>query len=306
MSDFTRIAWTRSTINPWIGCTKIGPGCDNCYAESLDSRYQWGGATHWGPGKPRWKTGPSTWAKPLMWNKHAAWEREHGKVINQHAATWDKPGFWPVFCASLADVFDNEAPNEWRDQLWDVIEQTPNLSWLLVTKRVGNVRQMVPLAWTQNGFPKNVRLMITVVNPDEAYRDLPRLLALPCRNGVSYEPALASVNWEPWLTPIAVVSPDPHGRDRAIEWLIIGGESTQGAGKARPFDIQWARDTIAQCHAAGTAVFMKQLGSAPFEEGCESGLVWRGRNPASLQRIKDRAGANPAEWPDDLRVRQWP
>src|SRR5881394_1441244 len=120
MAEITGISWADSTFNPWIGCTKVGPGCDHCYAQVLDSRYRWGGATHWGVGKPRMRTSVSNWKKPLAWNAKAA---KSGKP-------------WRVFCASLTDVFDNEVPEEWRADLWRLIGATPALTWLLLTKRI--------------------------------------------------------------------------------------------------------------------------------------------------------------------------
>lgn len=137
MAEVTKIAWCDSTFNPWIGCTEIstaksgGGGCDNCYARELDKRHRWGGATHWGVGVPRYKTSEHAWKQPLKWNEKA---KAGGPV-------------WRVFCASLADVFDNEVDQEWRWDLFKLIYATPNLSWLLVTKRIGNVRGMIPTAW---------------------------------------------------------------------------------------------------------------------------------------------------------------
>ena len=302
MAETSGIAWTRSTFNAWIGCTKVGPGCDHCYAEAFDNRVQFGGAKHWGPGVPRLKTRPQYWAQPLRWNKLAAIERETGRVSAQSKG-WHTPGFWPVFCSSLADVFDNEVPQEWRADLFDLIEQTPNLSWLLVTKRIGNVRGMIPTEWNvdslhpeRRGWPQNVRLLITVVNQEEADRDIPKLLALPCKNGVSYEPALGAVDWSPWLAPVYRGDGFRAGKSAlspALQWLIVGGESSQGQHKARPFNIDWARSMVQQCKAAGVPAFVKQLGSAPFE-------VY-----ANLD-LRERAGADPDEWPEDLRVREFP
>jgi protein gp37 len=202
----------------------------------------------------------------------------------------------------IRDVFDNAVPAEWRADLMKLIVATPHLSWLLVTKRIGNVPKMIEEAgdlidygegwqsmWGQGVWPDNVRLLITVCNQEEANRDINKLLKLPCKNGVSYEPALEAVNFEPWLRPVNCLSPDPHGRDNWIEWLIIGGES---GPKARPFNIRWARDVIQQCKAAGVPVFMKQTGSDYTR---------------LYERVqKDRAGADPSEWPADLRVREFP
>lgn len=313
MADQSNIAWTKSTFNPWIGCTKIGPGCDGCYAEALDNRMQYGGGKHWGDGVPRYRTKPATWAKPLAWNK-AAPESEFA----------GRKGFWPVFCASLADVFDNQVPEEWRIDLWRLIDETPNLSWLLVTKRIGNVARMVPGRWIGIGFPGNVRILITVVNQEEADRDIPKLLALPCKNGISYEPALGPIDFSvvrrpPSADDIALngkerikdyfvdaltgtngvlmhdgrVLLEPFSR-RQLDWIIVGGESDQPGHKARPFVHGWARDTIRQCAEFAVPVFVKQMGSnATNREGV-------------LHPYKDRAGADPAEWPEDLRVREFP
>lgn len=312
MAENSKISWTRSTFNPWIGCTKIGPGCDHCYAEALDNRMRYGGATHWGP-VPRYRTKPSNWQKPAAWNA-AAPESEFA----------GRKGFWPVFCASLADVFDNEVPHDWRVDLWWLIEATPNLSWLLVTKRISNVAKMVPVRWLVSGFPQNVRVLITVVNQEEADRDVPKLLSLPCRNGVSYEPALGPIDWKTSWRSIPIGS-EQQGM---IEWIIVGGESNQGGGNARPFRIEWARSTIRQCKKAGVPVFVKQAGSFVVDrndagfDGCDPG-AWPDGTDDKVEhdiygyvenyqgadvrvKLKDRTGSDPTEWPEDLRVQEFP
>src|SRR4051812_2161908 len=251
LAETTGIAWTDSTFNPWIGCTKVGPGCDHCYAEALDKRHRWQGATHWGAGQARMRTSESNWRKPLAWNKARL---KDGRTHR-------------VFCASLADVFDNEVPEEWRGDLWRLIRATPALTWLLLTKRIGNVARMHP-----GGHYENVWLGATIVNAEEAERDAPKLLAVQgvAKRFVSYEPALGPVDWT--MYP-------------GIDWIIVGGESTQGA-KARPFWVSWASETIVRARAIGAAPFVKQLGS---------GLGF-----------KDRAGADPAEWPPHLQVQEFP
>lgn len=255
MAEITGIAWTDSTFNPWIGCTKVGPGCDHCYAEALDKRHRWGGATHWGTGVERKRTGEAYWRQPLTWNRKAA--------------ASGKP--WRVFCASLADVFDNEVDPGWRVDLFRLIEATPALTWLLLTKRIGNVARMVEVGAPWHRLAPNVWLGATIVNQEEADRDIPKLLATQAAvRFVSYEPALGPVQWVKYP---------------GIDWLIIGGESTQGA-KAREFDLEWAYDSITQAVEIGAAPFVKQLGSS--------------------NGFKDRAGANPAEWPIDLQIRQFP
>lgn len=327
MADETGIAWTRSTSNPWIGCTKVGPGCDACYAEVMDKHRRWGGATHWGAGVPRYRTSEALRKRPLQWDRLCAWEKEHGELAAQWKGKWHTPGFWPVFCSSLADVFDNEVPDGWRADLWQLIEQTPNLSWLLVTKRISNVLRMAARQWTTYGFPPNVRIMITVVNQEEADRDIPKLLALRCKNGISYEPALGRIDfceilgmW--WNTTMQCFeATDSSFNPRGLGWVIVGGESSQGSHRARPFNIEWARSTVRQCNAAGVPVFVKQLGSAVMVRN-DSMEEWPDEDafcdaiPDNYEpqyqgegvciRLRDRAGADPAEWPEDLRVREFP
>lgn len=309
MAEKSAISWTRSTFNPWIGCTRIGPGCDHCYAEALDKRANFGKTgPHWGAGVPRFRTSAKNWQAPVQWNVSAMKERSAGK-------TWKgRLDFWPVFCASLADVFDNEVPAQWRVDLWALIDATPRLSWLIVTKRVGLVGPWIEL----HGWPANARLLITVCNQQEADRDVPKLLALPVKNGISYEPALGAVDWSLWLAHRYVgpgedvpcsfcgfrTSGLHHPFAKGLEWVIVGGESTQGAGKARPFDLAWARSTVAQCRAAGVPVFVKQLGDAPFFD------IYSARTEALLGRnvirVKKRGGTDLAEGPEDLRFQEFP
>lgn len=302
MGKETGISWTRSTFNPWVGCTKVGPGCDACYAEAFDRRMKYGKATHWGAGVPRYRTGGSNWANPVTWNKLAGEEQASGQLAS-HAArspsemSWHTPGFWPVFCASLADVFDNEVPQAWRNDLWQVIEATPNLSWLLVTKRIGNALAMLPAGWcwgSDSSVPDNVRILITVCNQEEADRDVPKLLALGCKNGISYEPALGPVDWSPWLSQGIHASQDYGPAPSCLQWIIVGGESRQADHEPRPFVHGWARDTIDQCKAAGVPVFVKQMGSnAVNREGQRHAYI-------------HRAGADMREWAADLRIQEFP
>ncbi|MDA8260253.1 MAG: DUF5131 family protein, partial [Betaproteobacteria bacterium] len=237
MAKSSAIAWTDSTFNPWKICTPLGPGCDNCYAAAMSRRFGWG---EYAQGVPRQRTSASNWKQPIAWNKKAA--------------ASGKP--WRVFCASLADVFDNEAPQQWRDDLWRLIEATPHLSWLLVTKRIGNVARMVPsLDWL--AMHDNVRILITVVNQEEADRDIPKLLALPCKNGIIYEPDLGPVDFHGmWSKQVerAYIGHYVPGMYRKLQWIIVGGESAQGRRPTRAAYIAWARDAIAQCRAAGVPV----------------------------------------------------
>ena len=197
MAENTKIEWTDHTFNPWEGCQKVGPGCDNCYAETRNARFAGGQAINWGPGAPRRRTTAANWRKPLAWNaNHEAFFAEHGRRQR-------------VFCASLADVFDNAVDPQWRVDLFELIMKTPHLDWLLLTKRIGNAYDMIHAAlWdladaasTQHNttltLPTNVWLGATVVNQEEADRDIPKLLAVPAKvRFLSMEPLLGPVDLE--------------------------------------------------------------------------------------------------------------
>lgn len=278
MAETTGIAWTDATWNPWWGCMKVGPGCDHCYAEVLDHRV---GGDHWGAGKPRRYFGEKHWNEPLRWNRKAA-ETGERKL---------------VFCASMADVFDNEVEQEHRERLWALIRATPALTWQIVTKRIGNAVKMLPADWG-DGYA-NVWLIETVVNQDEADRDIPKLLATPARvRGLSVEPQLGPIDaaWALSRNRLdigagflrrGVFSPGMETL-RPLDWIICGGESGSQA-EARPFHIEWAESIRDQCVTAGAAFFMKQTGS----------------NPVGFPGITGK-GDQPHEWPVDLRVREFP
>ena len=180
MAERTLIEWADHTFNPWEGCQHAGPGCDGCYAETRDKRFNGGTAPNWGPGAPRRRTSPANWRKPLAWQRDAV-------------ATGTRPR---VFCASLADVFDNAVDPQWRLDLAALILATPDLDWLLLTKRIGNIAAMLPADWGTGwrNVWRNVWLGCTVVNQVEADRDIPKLLAVPAVvQFLSMEPLLGPV-----------------------------------------------------------------------------------------------------------------
>ena len=202
------------------------------------------------------------------------------------AVLWPLPGFWPVFCASLADVFDNEVEQGWRYDLFDLVRRTPNLTWQIVTKRVGNVARMVPAPWMRDGFPPNVWMIATVCDQEEFDRDWPKLRAIPARvRGLSVEPMLGRIH----------LPDDVTGN---LHWAIFGGESAQPGGEPRPFQVWWAEDAIAQCRYRGVAPFIKQLGSRALIDAPGGQLV-----PA---RFGTGKRADMGAWPVTLRVREFP
>lgn len=213
MTANTKIEWVDHTFNPWIGCTKVGPGCDHCYAEDWSKRY---GIVQWGAGMPRRRTRDANWRQPLKWNAHrfmqcgiCGWRGHVAAELIGCGACGSIEALEDararVFCASLADVFDNEVPTAWRVDLFRLIEKTPNIDWLLLTKRIGNAERlldeagrMMPesLRWPM----PNVWLGITVVNQEEADRDIPKLLAVPAhKRFLSIEPMLGPIDARKWL-----------------------------------------------------------------------------------------------------------
>lgn len=283
MAEYSAIEWTDHTFNPWEGCQKVGPGCDHCYAEARNARFGGGIAPNWGRGAPRRRTSASNWHKPLKWQAEStAFMAAHGRRQR-------------VFCASLADVFDNAVDPLWRCDLATLIEQTPDLDWLLLTKRIGNAAHMLYLMFGRPVPPPNVWLGATIVNQAEANRDIPKLLVTSARvRFLSMEPLLGSVDLtrvrrfapgvadQEWINAIAgrmwtdqsgVPNPDPAwqhpGRQfsdgRGLDWIIVGGESGTGA---RPMHPEWARSLRDQCAAAGVPFLFKQWGEWQDSMAC--------------------------------------
>jgi protein gp37 len=258
MAQTTAIAWADSTFNPWVGCTKISAACDHCYAESWAKRA--GNPELW-QGERR-RTSASNWAQPIKWDRQAKAEGVRRKV----------------FCASLADVFDNQVPERWRYDLWALIAATPNLDWLLLTKRPQNIAKMLPEGWA--GGWSNVWLGVTVENQDAADLRIPYLMAIPAAvRFLSCEPLLGPLdlyNGDPdprlgghqatktfigdwWEPGDSSTSPSRHG----VDWVIAGGES---GPNARPSNPNWFFSLRDQCDVAEVPFFFKQ---------------WGGRTPAS-------------------------
>lgn len=230
MGEVTAIEWTDHTFNPWIGCTKVSPACDNCYAaEMMDTRY---GRVEWGAGKARSRTAPSNWKQPRAWNRKAE-------------AAGTRPF---VFCASLADVFDNEVDALWRHDLFALIAETPHLVWLLLTKRIGNVISMSPY-----GLPANVAVGATMANQMEYDRDRMKLAKVK----ESLGPLFTFGSFEPLLGPIILDKNAP-------DWVIVGGESGKNA---RHMDINWARSLRHQSISLGRVFNFKQVGGRTSDKG---------------------------------------
>ena len=223
MARNSRIEWTTHTFNPWWGCVKLSPACKHCYAESWAKRV---GQDIWGINAERRFFGNKHWSEPLKWNAVAAASGQRARV----------------FCASMADVFEDRSDlDPWRQRLWSLIEATPALDWLLLTKRPYLVKASVP--WVDD-WPAHVWLGTTVETQEWAEKRLPELAAIPAAvRFISAEPLLGPLNLDHWSS--------------SIDWVITGGES---GPKARPSSPSWFRDLLNQCMAAEIPFHFKQWG----------------------------------------------
>jgi len=237
MADHTHIEWTDATVNFWWGCTKVGPGCDHCYAESWSSRF---GESLWGVGAPRRKIKS---ALKTLYRLHngASWWAADCYIGKLHPN-----GRRRVFIQSMSDLFDNEVPQVWFDEAWGAIEACDALDIQIVTKRGPMVeRRLQGKAW-----PGHAGLMFSVVNQDEADRDIPRLIELQVALGIpwiglSIEPMLGPITLRPeWLAE--------------LDWVVAGGESGPGARGSTDEVEANMRSIMEQCRAAGVAFFGKQ------------------------------------------------
>jgi len=285
MGQVTEISWCDHTFNPVWGCTKVSAGCAHCYAETLAKRY---GKDVWGPGERR-TFADKHWNEPLKWARDAEKAGERRRV----------------FCGSMCDVFEEHPTTEAQlPRLMALIAATSHaLDWLLLTKRPERAS-----AWLREWLATTPRWRVgqaglgaaqpfwwlgtSVEDQSTLVARAPRLFGAPA--------AVRFLSYEPALGPI-----DLGAAPAYVDWVIVGGESGPGA---RPFDIAWARSVAEQCRTAGVACFVKQLGARP--EGISDGISYRGsetKKPDGFYRyLNDRKGGDWSEWPEDLRVREFP
>lgn len=270
----SKIQWTDYTWNPWQGCTKVSPGCDNCYMYQEKKRYGQKPAVVVRSADP-------TFLKPIKKNR---------------AKEWKWPAGSKVFICSWSDFFHPLA-DEWREEAWEIIRQRPDLIFQIVTKRTHRMKECLPEDWG-DGY-ENVWLMVSVENREMLPR-VEKLLDTPAKvRGVSYEPALEFVDFTEYLErdydamwkdeDTRKVCGGEILRDR-IDWIICGGES---GDNARPFQLGWARQTIRDCKAHDVACFVKQLGATPMSDN-------------EHVFLRHEKGGDPEQWPEDLRVQEYP
>lgn len=232
MAKDSRIEWTHHTFNPWWGCTKVSPGCKNCYAEAWARRV---GQDLWGARAPRRELSDSYWKQPLAWNAVAGHMGERARV----------------FCASMADVFEDRRDlDDKRERLWSLIAQTPHLDWLLLTKRPQNVARLAPYG---SQWPDNVWLGATAENQRWLDRRMVELSELAAKVlFLSCEPLLGPLDFADWIARAK------RGSGRFVDWVIAGGESGH---HARPANPEWFSSIRDQCVSAGIRFHFKQWGN---------------------------------------------
>ena len=263
MAEHSGIAWTHHTFNHLWGCTEEGPECDFCYAREFAHRMGVG----WGNESRRKFFGDKHWLEPIRWNARARKNRVRERV----------------FVASMADVGellppthpDFAAMDEARARLWNLIEQTESLDYLLLSKRPQNYVRVFPEAWKEQ-LPRNVWLGATAGTQEHANRRLGQLR----KASEALLPIVTFASLEPLLGPIRLEEALPGFR---LSWAIIGGES-DGRGRARPFEATWAQALLQECDRTGVAPFFKQFGSNPTENG-------------TRLHFQHRKGEDPSEWP---------
>lgn len=299
MGKNSKIQWTHHSFSPWWGCAKVSDGCRSCYAESIARRF---GHNVWGPGRKRRELSVGHWREPLKWNREAC---ELG---------WTHRVFCGSMCDWAEDLPELRAP---RARLFELIESTPNLLWLMLTKRPENIPAVTPLRW-RKGWPQNTVAMTTVENQDQAIMRVPLILQVPARwHALSVEPMLGEIN----LRHMDVENHHPEwcfidaltGRHTdmgrpcpyvpRIKWVVCGGES---GPKARPAHPNWVRSLRDQCIHSGTPFFFKQWGewatdaafckSNPPPKGVRIKPMWmRDDGEVSSQPLSITLGDEPAD-----------
>lgn len=305
------IQWTDRTWNPVRGCSRVSPGCDSCYAMGQAHRFA-------GPGKPY--EGLTTIRKGKVdWSGVA---RFVPSALSE-PLSWRKPQ--RVFVNSMSDLFHHSVTNEEIAAVFGVMAACPHLTFQVLTKRADRMREwfewvhrtaadrmdlLVPLHFAQRhsehralrrtkeifeqGWPlPNVWLGVSAEDQQRADERIPHLLRTPA--------AVRFVSAEPLLGPIVIQQWDKGSHLDVnmrpfLHWVIVGGESGHGA---RPCNAEDIRSIVRQCKEAGVSVFVKQLGRFAYADK-------GGRSFAEDLTGRDRKGGDPAEWPEDLRVRQMP
>ena len=302
MAGKTTISWCTDVWNPLRGCSRVSAGCEHCYAERQAGRFSGHGQPY--GGLVRKTSGGWRWTGEI-------------RLIEQELETplrWRKPR--RIFVNSMSDLFHDEVKEDWIDQIFYVMAKAAvwGHTFQILTKRAERMCAYLSAAmpriaqlltkdfgpWPDEGIVwplRRVWLGVSVENQATADKRIPWLLRTPAAvRFVSYEPALAAVDFRPYM-PNPLWNNLPSWKEPGLDWVICGGES---GPHARPCDLAWLRSTITQCREAGVACWVKQLGATPYQ------LPQHDGSTGYMLPLKDRKGSDPAEWPDDLRVQQFP
>lgn len=306
MSATSSIQWTDVTWNPVRGCSMVSAGCQNCYAMKQAHRFSgkgkpYAGLTEMGPNGPRWMGQvtlvPEVLDKPLHWKKPRK-----------------------IFVNSMSDLFHEDVPDNFIHQVFATIRQSPQHIYQILTKRPERMWEFIAeylrpreaLGWA-NGFYSHVWFGVSIEDQATADERIPILLQTPAAvRFISAEPLLAPVDLTAWTA--CHCGADGEHCDMCLtgglNWVVVGGES---GPRARPCDVGWIRSIKSQCWEAGVPVFVKQLGAKPYApEGSHAANEWAAfRGDAIMDDIGQihtihHKGGDMAEWPEDLRVREFP
>lgn len=246
MGENSQIGWTHHSFNIVWGCQKVSEECDHCYAEVFAKRV---GLKVWGPPKTtdRRVLSDKYWKQPILWDHMA---RDAGE---RHR----------VFCSSMADVLeDHPTVAAQRLRLWPLVEATPNLDWLLLTKRPENAPRMLPDSWWEFGCPANVWFGATAGLQKRLDERWPHLLLIPARTRF--------LSVEPMLGPIVV----PSDAARLLHWVIIGGETAPDDVRT-DLDVKSANYLAVKLSDLQIPVYVKQdSGRYPGQRGRLSDWMW--------------------------------
>lgn len=318
MAEDTKIEWADHSWSPWRGCTKVSSGCLNCYAETLSKRNP-AVLGSWGKGAPRVLA--KNWGEPVKWNRRLTCDCGTLKTAVGDSRPWACPTCRsdprnPRVFPSLCDWLDEEVPVEWLARFLQLVLETQHLDWLLLTKRPENWGRRIQGAlahvegilepdgwegdastpvgiwlnqWLSGEAPGNVWFGVSVENQIRVNQRIPLLMEIPARlRWLSVEPLIGPVDLSEWAHIIRQHHPDGSETPmrRPFDWVVVGGESGHGA---RPCNLDWIRNVVRECRTANVPVFVKQVGARP--------------DFAPVQHPK---GGDPAEWPEDIRVREYP
>lgn len=323
MAGTTKIEWSEAVWNPIRGCSMVSSGCERCYAMRQARRMDHPGGAYEGltkmtPSGPKWtgdvRTVPHLLDQPLRWTRPRR-----------------------IFVNSMSDLFHPDVPEEFIDQVFAVMALAPHHVFQVLTKRPGRMREylldrgddlgarLCQVTYEITGMDPgpapewplpNVWLGTSVENQATADERIPYLLETP-----------AAVRWlscEPLLGPVdlgyrgaGALLIDGAGKKMVpqawaphqVDWVVVGGESGPGA---RPCNVAWIGSLVDQCRGAGVPVFVKQLGADPciyHEPATENGFPIEAPFREHLRldgAIRHSKGGDPSEWPEDLRVREYP